>query len=105
MAGVGKEGARGTADPGRVPGQGRGGNQDEAARWACRCWCTEGYRWNNEALKGHRGKEGAWRAQGTEEEANAGGQGGNSEGEGALVDTHVQDERTSSETRPKDEDY
>lgn len=62
-AGVGKEGARGTADPGRALGQGREGIRDEAACWACSCWRTEGCTWNSGALRGHRGREGARRAQ------------------------------------------
>lgn len=100
-AGAGKEDARGT---GWALGQGREGIQDRAACWACRSWCTGGCKWNSVALRGHRGRGGAQRAQGTEEEANAGEQGDSSEGEGALVDIHVQYERTS-ETQPKDEDH
>lgn len=96
------EGARGTEDPERALKWGKEGIQDEAACWACRCWCTEGCRWNSEASRDHRCTEGAWRAQGTEWGANAGAQAGNSEGEGVLVGIHDQDERTFSETRTKD---
>lgn len=83
-------------DPARALGRGREGIRDEAACWACRCWCTEGCKRNSVASRGHRGTEGARRAQATEEGANAGVQEGNSEVEAALVDIRVQDERTSS---------